>query len=167
MNKIQGFGLLLNLILYIIITLPIRLLSFYKKIYKNPKKFILILIISIIYFASISILLYKFPYSYFELFTNINGIINYGVYAFKILFLSSSFYSIKLLIPKYLSLIHNKKIVILKLQISKITILILLSIINYLLFNTKGILFTIPLVDFIYSLIYLYLYIKNIIILQK
>ena len=105
MNKIQGFGLLLNLILYIIITLPIRLLSFYKKIYKNPKKFILILIISIIYFASISILLYKFPYSYFELFTNINGIINYGVYAFKILFLSSSFYSIKLLIPKYLSLI--------------------------------------------------------------
>ena len=165
MNKILVFGLLLNIILYIVITLPIRIISLNKKIYENNKKFILILIISLIYFVSISFVLYSLPlpHMFFSLFTKTSGIVNYGIYAFKILFLSSSLYSIKLLIPKYLVLVENKKIAILKIKISKITITILLSFINYLIFNTKGILFTIPIVDLVFSIVYLYFYIKEII----
>ena len=110
MNKILVFGLLLNIILYIVITLPIRIISLNKKIYGNNKKFILILIISLIYFVSISFMLYSLPlpHMFFSLFTKTSGIVNYGIYAFKILFLSSSLYSIKLLIPKYLVLVLKR-----------------------------------------------------------
>ena len=201
MDKIQIYGLLINLIIYIIITMPIRVLSHYKKIYEDNRKFILILTISMIYFIIISFILYSFPFKIFSLFTNTSGIINYGVYAFKILFLSSSLFSIKLLIPNYLDYLaffHNKKTelkvsefltsprnsifrhiyllkktnfakllvtflvnkkAILKIKISKIAITVLLSIINFFVYNTKGIFFTISIVDFVYSIIYFYFYI--------
>ena len=161
MDKIQIYGLIINLIIYFLITLPIEILSFINKIYKNQKKFILVLYLSIIYSVITSILLYSFPYKIFSIFTSTKGIINYGVYAFKILFISSSLYTIKILIPKYLSYnLKTKKIAIFK--ISKIALTILFSIISYLLFNTKGILFTIPIIDFIYSIIYIFLLFKNI-----
>ena len=161
MDKIQIYGLLINLIIYIIITMPIRVLAHYKKIYEDNRKFILTLTISMIYFIIVSFILYSFPFKIFSLFTNTSGIINYGVYAFKILFLSSSLFSIKLLIPNYLSyldILQNKK-AILKIKISKIAITVLLSIINFFVYNTKGIFFTISIVDFVYSIIYFYFYI--------
>ena len=161
MDKIQIYGLIINLIIYFLITLPIEILSFINKIYKNQKKFILVLYLSIIYSVITSVLLYSFPYKIFSIFTSTKGIINYGVYAFKILFISSSLYSIKILIPKYISCnFKTKKIAIFK--ISKIALTILFSIISCLLFNTKGILFTIPIIDFIYSIIYIFLLFKNI-----
>ena len=159
MDKIQIYGLLFNIILYIIITIPIYTLSFFKKAYENKKIFIVTFIFSIIYFVIISILLYYFPYKVFSLFTNTKGVINYSVYAFRILFACSSLFAAKILIPKYIiNQTPNKKIA--TFYYSKIAITFILSIIGYFIFDTKGILFAFPLTDFIYSITYLYLFFK-------
>ena len=161
MDKIQIYGLIINIVIYIIITTPVQIISFIKGIYKNRQKFIAILASCIIYFIIVSYVLYSFPYKIFSLFTSTRGIINYGVYVFKILFISSSLYAIKILIPKFIYYqTKTKKIAIL--VFSKTALTIIFSVIGYLLFNFKGIFFTFPLIDFIYSIIYIYVFYKYI-----
>ena len=161
MSQMQIFGLLFNFIVYSLITMPIYVLSHLKKIYHTEKKFMHYLIISIFYCVLISSILYFIPYKIFSLFPASTGTINYSVYAFKILFACSSLFSMKILIPKYIYYkTRNKKIAIF--YYSKIAITLILSILGYYIFNAKGILFAFPLTDFVYSIIYLYVFLNII-----
>ena len=159
MNILQIQALIYNLIVYLIMISPILFISFRKKIYQTKSLFISNLIISFIIEIILSVFLYKFSHKIFSLFTNTNGIINYAVYASKILFISSSLYGIKLLTPIYLSFSNKKKSAILFL--SKIAVNLILIFIGYKLFNTKGILFSIPICDLIYYIIYTILIVFN------
>lgn len=161
MNNIQITGLLLNLIIYILMLIPLIFLCFYKKNYKSKNSFILILLISFIIEIFFSVFLYNFSKNIFSIFTSTKGAINYAVYSSKILFISSSLYGIKILIPAYL--LHNnmkKKSAILVL--SKIAVSILFIFIGYIFFNFKGILFSIPLCDLLFYAIYIYVFLKII-----
>lgn len=152
LNQVQINGLFLNLIIYIIMILPIIFISLKKSIYETKEKFILWLIISTICEIIFSILFHKFSKNIFSIFTNTTGIINYAVYASKILFISSSLYSLKILLPAYISKKDSKKTAILVL--SKITVNLIFILIGYSLFNIKGILYSFPICDIIYYIIY-------------
>ena len=158
MNKVQFYGLLLNLIIYLIMIFPIILISFNKKIYENKLKFLFYLCFSIIINILFSIVIYTFSRNIFSFISKTPGIINYAVYASKIVFTSSSLYSINFLIPAYL-FINNKnwqkKSAILFL--SKIAVHLILGLISFYLFNMKGILFSIPICDIVYYAIYIIL----------
>ena len=142
--------------------IPLFFILFKKTIYENKKSFILFICISIIIETFLSCFLYLFSNKIFSLFTNTSGIINYAVYASKILFISSSLYGIKFLIPAYLWKVKNlhKKTAIL--VFSKIAVNILLIFCGYFLFSTKGILYSFPLSDLIYYSIYLKLFLNVI-----
>ena len=191
MNKIQIYGLCINLIVYTIMVFPIYVISFINTVYNNKKNLISSIVVSIIIETVFSLLIYTYPSTFFKLFSNTPGVINYAIYAFKILFIPSSLYGIKILVPKYLrknqileikslesstsskESINTKtlnrkpiksncspflsllyKIKIANLMFSKIAITIILIILGYFFFNTKGILFAIPFADFIYITIY-------------
>lgn len=153
MNNVQIQGLFLNLIIYIIMVFPLIIICLNKKFFSSKKTFYNVLICCTIFEVLISAIFYIFPSEIFSLFTNTKGVINYAVYSSKILFISSSLYSLKFLIPTYLYIQKNtKKITILVL--TKIAITIVCSILFYIIFNTKGILFAFPICDFIFYIIY-------------
>lgn len=158
LNQVQIYGLFLNLIIYIIIVSPIILVSFRKSIYESKEKFIHSLIYSNILGIGLSVIFHIFSEEIFSFFTNISGIVNYAVYASKIIFITSSLYSLKILLPSYLFIKHNKKTAILVL--SKIAVNLILIFIGYSLFNTKGILYSFPICDFIYYIIYIKLFLN-------
>lgn len=164
MNKIQLYALILNLIIYIIMIFPIIIISRRKSIYKNKKKFITYLIFTIILEIILSLIIYTFPKKIFSIFTAKTGIINYAVYASKILFISSSLYGIKILIPTFIYYnnlkIKSKKTAIFLL--SKIAVTLILIFIGYNLFNTKGMLYAFPLSDLIYYIIYIIFFLNII-----
>ncbi len=151
-NQVEIYGLVLNVIIYILMVLPIILFSFKKSIYTSNKKFLSSLSFSIILEIIFSIILYNFSKNIFSIFTSTTGIINYAVYASKILFISSSLYGFKILVPAYISQKSIKKTVILIL--SKITVHIFFIILGYSIFNIKGILYSIPICDILYYIIY-------------
>ncbi len=174
MYKIQLEGLILNFIIYIIMLIPIFLILFNKKIYKNKIIFLKYFIFSIIIELLLSLILYKSSYKIFSFFTNTTGLINYAVYASKILFITSSLYSIKFLIPAYLFVSYKKNNIITShknflisrkktaiLFLSKIAVNIIFIFIGYTFFSNKGILFSIPFCDTIYYIIYIILIIFN------
>lgn len=154
MNTIQLKALFLNLIIYLITITPLILISLNKKIYSTKKSFFSGLIYCTFLEILISVVFYIFAENIFSIFSNTSGIINYAVYSSRILFISSSLFAIKILIPAYL---YNqkqiKKVVIL--VISKITTTAILAIILFVIFSTKGILFAFPICDFIFYIIYL------------
>lgn len=153
MNRIQLLGLIINLIIYIIMILPCFIMSFFSKFYKNKKRLLIILLINLIINIVFSIIIYKCSDSIFSIFTNTPGIINYGIYTSKILFMSSSLYSLKIIIPMYLFKNNRiKKVAILLL--TKIATTLILSLFGICFFNTKGFLFALPISDFIYYIIY-------------
>ena len=162
MDRIHLIGLSLNLIIYILMLIPVFFVLFNKYIYKNKKKFISFLCISTLIEIFLSCFLYIFSREIFSLFSKTTGIVNYAVYASKILFITSSLYGIKYLIPCYIwkSNCKDKKTAILVL--SKIAVNILFIFIGYFLFNTKGILYSFPICDLIYSLIYLKIFLNII-----
>lgn len=151
-NQVEVCGLVINFIIYIFMILPIILISFKKSIYTSKKIFLLFLIFSIVLETIFSLILYNFSRNIFSLFTSTTGIINYSIYASKILFISSSLYSFKILIPAYISIESRKKTAILVL--SKITVNLIFIFIGYSIFNTKGILYSFPLCDIIFYIIY-------------
>lgn len=157
-NQIQIYGLLLNLIVYIAMILPIILISFKKSVFTSKKTFITFTIISIIIETFLSIILYNFSRNIYSIFTSKTGIINYAVHASKIIFISSSLYSLKILFPAYIFKKAHKKAAILVL--SKITVNIVFILIGYNIFNTKGILYSFPICDIIYYLIYFIFFLK-------
>lgn len=150
MNNVQIKALFLNLIVYIIMVSPIVIISLNKKNYSTKKNFLSTLIYCTIIEILLSVILYLFSENIFSIFTSTKGIVNFSVYASKILFISSSLFALKIIIPAYLK--QEKKITILVL--SKIVINIISCIILYLLFNTKGFLFAFPICDFIFYIIY-------------
>ena len=156
MNSIQIQGLFINLIIYFIMILPIIIISIFPKSCENKRNLIISIIISIIIESFISFLIYTFPNNIFKLFSKTQGVINYAVYAFKILFIPSSLFGFKILVPKYLVNGHLEKRKIAILISSKIAITTIFIILGYFIFNTKGILFAIPLADLIYIFIYIY-----------
>ena len=160
MDTYKIIALSFNFIIYLFMLTPIFYLLFKKAIYENKKTFISFLCISIFIETFLSCILYVFSHEIFSLFTNVTGTINYSVYSFKILFISSSLYGIKFLIPAYLYKNEYKKTAILVL--SKIAVNILLIFIGYFLFDTKGILYSFPICDLIYYLIYIKLFLNII-----
>lgn len=160
MDTYKIIALSFNFIIYLFMLTPIFYLLFKKTIYENKKTFISFLCISIFIETFLSCILYVFSHEIFSLFTNVTGTINYSVYCFKILFISSSLYGIKFLIPAYLYKNKHKKTAILVL--SKIAVNILLIFIGYILFDTKGILYSFPICDLIYYLIYIKLFLNII-----
>lgn len=152
MNIVQIKGLFLNFIVYLIMIIPIIIVSLNKKNYSTKKKFLSTLICCTILEIIFSLILYLFPEKIFSVFTNTTGIINFAVYASKILFISSSLFAIKITVPTYLRINKNKKITILVL--SKIVITITSCIAFYFLFSTKGFLFSFPICDFLFYVIY-------------
>lgn len=162
MDRIQIIALFFNFIVYLLMIIPIFYFLFNKSIYKNKKKFISFLCISILIEVFLSFILYVFSHEIFSLFTKTTGIVNYAVYASKILFISSSLYGIKYLIPAYIWKNKNEHKKTAILVLSKIAVNILFIFIGYFLFNTKGILYSIPVVDLIYYIIYIKLFLNII-----
>jgi len=159
MNTVQVQGLFLNLLIYLVMTFPLILLTFKKNLYKTKKKFILVLIITTSFEIFFSIIFHIFSREFFSIFSNIPGVINYAIYSSKILFTTSSLYSIKILIPAFL-IKNNKKTAIL--VFSKIAVNLIFIFIGYNLFNNKGILYSFPICDFIYYIIYIVGFLKVI-----
>lgn len=162
MSTIQIIALSFNFIIYLLIVAPIFYLLFNKSIYENKKKFISFLCISILIEVFLSCFLHVFSYEIFGLFTKTQGIINYAVYSFKILFISSSLFGLKFLIPAYLWKNKNEHKKTAILVLSKIAVNVLFMLIGYFLFSTKGILYSFPIVDLIYYIIYIKLFLNII-----
>lgn len=158
-NQIQVQGLFINLIIYIILIAPSLITCFFKKYFLDRKNFNNILIINIIITIILSLIFYLFYESILNLLPCDQGAINYAIYTGKIIFISSSLYPLKYLIPVYFFNNKNKKASIV-LAIAKIIDTFICMFLGYLLFNTKGILFGIPFADIIYYLAYIYLYLK-------
>lgn len=161
MTQIQIYGLFLNLIIYLIMIFPVIIISLNKKNYKSKNHFIFSLIFSFIIEIIFSFILYKFSKNIFYLFSNVTGVVNYAVYASKIIFISSSLYGIKILVPIFL-LKNNMQKKSAILVLSKIAVLIFSSLIGYKLFNFKGVLFSIPLCDLMFYIIYIFVLLKVI-----
>ncbi len=162
MNNTKFFGLFLNLLIYIIMIIPIIAIIFNKKIYKNKKSLTVCLIFITILEIFFSAIIYCFTKSIFSLLSKTSGIINYAAYTSKIIFISSSLYGIKFLIPAYLfSTLPNKRKKTTILFLSKIVVNIIFIFIGQKLFLTKGALYSISICDFIYYIIYIILFIKS------
>lgn len=159
MDKVHFIGLFLNFIIYLILIVPSILISLKKHIYKNKKIFILYLIYATSFEIVLSIFFHIFSKEIFSIFTNVSGIINYSVYSSKILFITSSLYSIKILIPAFL-IKNNKKTAIL--IFSKIAVNLIFIFIGYALFNNKGILYSFPICDLAYYIVYIVAFLKVI-----
>lgn len=157
MNSAKFGGIILNLIIYIIMIFPIILVLFKKSIYKNKKTLLTNLIFITILEVGLSIILYLFSKYVFSIFANTSGIINYAIFASKIIFISSSLYGIKFLIPAFLYKFDKKTTI---LFLSKIVVNLIFIFIAYNLFSTKGALYSLPICDFIYYIIYIILFIK-------
>lgn len=152
--KVQIYGLILNLIVYILMIIPVLIISFRKSNYISKKNLIKSSCLSIVIGIIFSIVLYAYSRNIFSIFTDVSGVINYSVYASKILFITSSLYTIKYFIPIYFwKNNYQKKATIL--VISKIVVNIIFMLIGYFLFSTKGFLFSFPLCDLIYYIIYI------------
>lgn len=161
MTEIQLTGLFLNFIIYLIMIFPVIIISLNKKNYENKNHFISIVIFSFIIEIILSFSLYKFSPNIFSFFSNTPGIVNYSVYASKILFISSSLFGIKVLFPIYL-IQNNMKKKSAILVLSKIAVLLIFILIGYNLFNFKGFLFAFPVSDLIFYIIYIIVFLNII-----
>lgn len=158
-NQIQIYGLGLVFIFYLILNLPSIIICFFKKYFSDRKTFNYVLLSNILVTVFLSLIIYIFSEKLFNLFPVDQGIINYGIYSMKILFITSSLYPIKFLIPAYF--FHNKsKKISITLAIAKIIDTLICMFIGYILFDTKGILFAVPIADAIYYIAYMFLYLK-------
>ena len=162
MGRIHISGLFLNFIIYLLMLIPVFFILFNKSIYENKKKFISFLCISTLIEVFLSCILYIFSKNIFSIFTETTGIINYAVYASKILFITSSLYGIKFLIPTYIFKNKNEHKKTAILVLSKIAVNILFIFLGYILFITKGILYSFPFCDLIYCIIYIKIFLKII-----
>lgn len=158
-NNIQIWGLGIDFIIYLFLIIPSLIICFNQKFFSTRKKFSLTLTSNIILTIFLSLIFYIFYENLFSLIPIQKGIINYVIYSGKIIFITSSLYPIKFLIPAYIFHNKSKKISIL-LAGAKIIDTLICMIIGYFIFNTKGILFAIPLSDLIYYIAYIFLYLK-------
>ena len=162
MDRIHLVGLSFNFIIYILMLLPVFFILFNKSIYENKKNFISFVYISTLIEIFLSCTLYLFSNTIFSIFTNTTGIINYAVYASKIIIITSSLYGIKFLIPYYIWKTQNKNKKTAILVFSKIAVNVLFIFLGYILFNMKGILYSFPICDLFYCIIYINIFLKVI-----
>ncbi len=158
MKEYQYISILKNFLLYIIVLIPTWIFVFQKNTYSNKKTFLkrncLLIFIEIILFSSI----YFYPQEIVELFSSKTNIQNYMMYSLKILFIASSTTVIHYTIPIFLHLYYDKKSIYLcGLKLFYIPVML----ISYFFFDTKGILFSIPLCDILYSIFLIYIYKKK------
>ena len=151
-------AIILNLIIYLFLLLPLFIMLFSKKLYSDKKSAVRFTSIAILIEVLLSAVLYKFSRNIFSFFNSSTGIVNISVFISRIVFLSSSLYPLKVFIPAYLFK-SNKKTVILIL--SKITANIVLFFLGYILLSNVGILYSFPICDLIYYIIYVVLFIKS------
>ncbi len=145
--KLKSF--ILILIIYLIAILPTIIVITCEKNYSSTKSFIKILcsctIIQVIMFS----LIYMFPRKVVHIFGMAQNIENYSIYALKILFIGSIFTPIHYAFPTYLFKQEKKKKAFMLFSLKLIYIPILV-IINFI-FSTQIALFTMPILDLIYS----------------
>ncbi len=152
-------AIIVNLITYIVLLLPSIIYIVFKKTFSNKKEVLYTMAILILIQAILSSILYIFSNKIFSLFIKKTGTINMSVFISRIVFLGSSLYPLKIIIPTYFSNNSNKKTVIL--ITTKITVTIFFSILGYLLFSTVGLLYSFPISDIIYYVILISLFSKS------
>ncbi len=139
-------------IIYFILLLPQWIIALQKRNYQNKKTFMQALLCSVLLGSILSYMLYHFSQQILSLFTQTNGVKQYAIYCLKILLISSSFLGLQLLLPFYFVFHQSYKHTIV-LYITKCFITILVSIIGYIVFQTKGLLYAISISDFIFIFI--------------
>jgi len=157
MSKISLMSFGLNILIYILISLPILCISKDKKIFKNKNTFILAVCIGTIIEIILSLMIYSFPNRIFSAFTNTSGIVNYSVFISKIIFSTSSLIAIKILVPSWLINQHkNTK----RILAAELLLTIAFCAIGFLYKKTVGFLFGFPTSDMV-------IFIINIVIVFK
>ena len=153
MEKYKIISLLLIFGIYSFSMFPSIFIFSFNSTYKTKDVFLKKLIISILLEIIIFSLIYIFPRNIINFLINKPNIQNYTYYALKILFISSPLSAIHIGIPMFFFKNKKKKkaFALFSLKLVYIPFLFL----GKLLFNTKGIYFSVPILDFIYS-IFLY-----------
>lgn len=146
MSKISVVSFGLNMLLYLLISIPILVISRNKKIYKTKNNFLLSICIGTIIEIVLSILIYKLPGFIFSRFVSTPGIINYSIFISKIVFSTSSLIAIKILVP---FLIINQHKTVRKLLGTYLLVTIAFCTIGFLYKKTVGFLFGFPISDLV------------------
>lgn len=143
-------ALLVVFIIYLIAMLPCFIIFLINKSTKNIKNFIKAYSISTIIEVIIFSLIYVFSKNIVGILPISTNIKNYSIYAQKIVFVASIFTLTNYGIPIYLFRNKKKKkaVILFSLKLIYIPILIIMNFV----FSTKIALFTIPVLDLIYSL---------------
>ena len=147
-------------IIYFIACIPSFFILFRKKTYENKKTFIKKISLSVFIEITIFIVFHFSANTIISFFSSKTNIQNYTLYCSKILFIASSISVIHFAIPLYFYFNKNIKKGI-KLFFIKILYLPIMFL-AYLLFNTKGIYFSIPLCDILYTIFLLYIFLLYI-----
>ena len=155
MKEYQLISILKVFVIYILTFLPTWSMLFQKKIYSSKKSFLKANCLAIFIEIILFLLIYIFPQKIVSLFSKEINIQNYMIYSLKILFIASSTTVIHYSIPFYFLLEKRKRGILL--LISK-TLYLPLILLGYMLFNTKGVLFSIPICDIFYDIILLFFY---------
>ncbi len=154
--KLKSF--ILILIIYFIAMLPSIFIFCRKKSCNSKSLFIQSLSFSTILQVIIFSLIYCFPRKIVHFFGVAQNIENYSIYALKILFMGSVFTPIHYALPIYLFRHEKKKKAFLLFSLKLIYIPILIFM-NFI-FSTQIALFTMPVLDLIYSLIFFFILYK-------
>lgn len=146
--KLKSFAIVL--IIYLIAMLPCFTIFCMKKNCSNSRRFIKSLSICTFIEIILFSLIYIFPRAIVSAFPIPQNIENYSIYALKILFIGSIFTPIHYGAPIYLFKNEKKKkaFTLFSLKLLYIPILIFINFI----FSTKIALFTMPILDIIYSI---------------
>lgn len=148
---------LLNVfIIYFIAFIPSFFILFKKNIYKNKKIFIKKISLALIIEIIIFVLFHFFAENIINLVSSKTNIQNYTLYCSKILFIASSITVLHFAIPLYFCFNENIKKGI-KLFLLKFLYLPIMFL-GYLIFNTKGIYFSVPLCDILYTFFLLFIF---------
>ena len=150
---------LCNLIIYAILSIPV--FYFIKSIGIDTKrKTRYTLIVSCIAEVFLFTILYMFPEKIFSLFPVKDGVKNAARFISRIIFICSSLNGYSIVIPIYLFKTGNKKRIRI-LVLSKILTLLLIFFFLFMFFGIETALFSIPCIDFLFDIIFIYLFSKS------
>ena len=149
-------AILINLIIYIAFIIP-SIIVLLKADLSSKKSVVFWISVTVIITSFLSTCLYEFSNNIFSFFSKTTGVINLCVFISRIVFLDSSLFCLKYIIPKYLYS-KNKKTAILFL--SKIAANIVFSILGYIFFNSSGLLYSFPICNLIFYIIFVLIFIR-------
>ena len=157
MKEYQYISILKVFVIYLIAFLPTWIVLLNKHTYSNKKTFLKRNCILIFAEIFLFFIIYFFPRNIVSIFSFEKNIQNYMIYSLKILFIVSSTTIIHYSIPLYF--ISKKNKIGFILFICKFLYIPFL-IIGNIIFNTKGILFAVPICDLLFNIFLLYFYNK-------